>query len=151
MVDRKTLGAIVTGLKSAGPAARDLVASRLRDLLEADQLRGNEFRTVVRTLIDCALAETDPVAKESMFNALSSVSGKPAAAGVNWDPVASCLGDLDPGCLEHALLILGFSAEAKYEARVAQYLSSPDATIRSTAAEALALLDADKKQRACNN
>jgi hypothetical protein len=147
MVGSKRLHRLLAELHADAPKARDLAASEITDLIEAGQISENEFTTTVRALIDRAVAETDPVARESMFNALSSTSGLPVAAEVNWDPIAASLARLGADSLEHALLILGFSGDAKYRAIIERYLRSPNATIRSTAAEALAVLDAERKQR----
>jgi len=65
---------------------------------------------------------------------------------VTWDTVAASLPDLDLACLEHALVILGFSRDPKYRAKVELYLASPDENIRQTASEALALLDAEPQK-----
>jgi hypothetical protein len=142
MLGTKRLDELVARLKSGSPASRDLAASEIADCLEADQLQEKELKTAVRSLIDAALAEKDPVVKESMFNALSSAE----ASRINWDPIAASLKDLDATCLEHALVILGFSGNQRYRPAVERYLRNPDETIRVTASEALALLDAGQKR-----
>jgi len=74
MRDSKGTRELIAKLKSGDPASRELAASELADLAEADQLRGEEYQVAVRALIDAALAEKDAVVKESMFNALSSAA-----------------------------------------------------------------------------
>jgi hypothetical protein len=134
-------------LKSAHLRTRELAAEELADFLEAGLLNKNEFRRVVRTLVGTALAETDPDVKESMFNALSSASMAPTVSSVNWDPIASSLDSLDPACLEHAFVILGFSGDTKYRTKIKRYLTHPDETIRLEAADALSQLNPVKKPK----
>jgi hypothetical protein len=137
MSDKIVIGKLLVQLKSDNPHTRDIAAAELTDLIEADYLNKREFKQVVQTLLQSALTETDWSAQESMFNALSSASEAPAAETVNWDPIASSLDRLNPACLEHAFVILGFSGNPKYRTKIKHYLTHPDETIRLQASEAL--------------
>jgi hypothetical protein len=146
MLDSKRIYDLVRKLKAGDRASRDRAASEIADWIEANQLRDDEFNTVVGALMDTALLEKDTVVKEGMFNALSSAGTSPQARAIDWDPIAASLEELDAVCLEHALVILGFSRSPKYRTRIEKYLGSSDETVRLTAAEALALLDAGQRK-----
>src|SRR5205823_2354491 len=143
------LNRVLAKLSLPRPASRDRAAAEIADLLDADALDGAQVETAARSLMEAALREAEPAARESMFNALSSASMAPSGDRVNWDPVASSLDGLRDGCLEHALVILGFSRNAQYRPKIEQYLRHKDETIRTTAAEALTVLGTGKRPKAC--
>ncbi len=138
--------ALLDQLESADPRGRDLAASYLSDLLEANYPKERDFKRIVGKLIRSALAETNPEAQESMFFALSSAANSRWTVKIDWSPVAAVLGDLDTACLEHALIVLGSSGNPEYKAFIAPYLSHSDETIRTTASDALAEIDWRTKQ-----
>src|SRR5262249_14962287 len=108
---------------------------------EGKQFTPEELQTIVPALMEAADGETDAVARESIFNALSSASMAYPGAEIDWSPIADSLAGLTPDCLEHALLALGFSGHSIYRARIEPYLNPPKKTIRETAAEALSPLE----------
>ncbi len=140
MSDRKRASALVAGLQSKDARARDLAAARLGDWLETGSPDARQLRAAAEALLAGALAEPDAIAKESMFNALSSAAASPKARGIDWSPLAEALGTLAPDELEHALVVLGFSGDARYRPRVAPFLRHPDADVRAGAADALRVL-----------
>ncbi len=127
-------------LHAADSRARDVAAAEIGDLLEADQLGEKDFKSAVRVLMKAALAERDPEAKESMFNALSAAATSTRSWPMNWDPIVAALPNLAPDCLEHALVIVGFSGDAKYRPRIDPFLNHPDSDVRQEALDALQML-----------
>lgn len=144
MIKRTKL--LVKKLHAKEVAAREEAAEQLAYLLEADVLRGPVFTRTVKTLLASALSETDPTARESMFNALSSAPSGLDFSTVDWDPLAAVLDNLETDCLEHALVILGATGDTRYRGRIEKVRHHRDATIRLTAAEALEELDAVRRQ-----
>jgi hypothetical protein len=137
----KTLDDLVKRLKAPQARTRDLAAAELGDWIESDQLAEKDFRNIVSALVEAALNEKHANAKESMFNALSSAStARPKGYGA-WEPIAQSLASLDVACLEHALLILGWSANPQFRHAIQPYLKHSDQTIRETAADALQMLE----------
>jgi len=130
----------VAQLDSADPRIRDLAAAEIGDLLEADVVSEAEFQSLAPLLIARAVAEKDPDVKEGLFHAISSSAVEKLSGPINLDPIAASLEELDVGCLEHALYILGFSGNSKYRKRLKQFVSHADEDIRRDAADALMLL-----------
>src|SRR5262249_31034378 len=117
---------LVSRLFSGNARARDEAAAKLADWLEGKQFTPEELQTIVAALMEAADGETDAVARESIFNALSSASMAYPGAEIDWSPIADSLAGLTPDCLEHALLALGFSGHAIYRDRIEPYLKHPD-------------------------
>lgn len=132
---------LVGQIESTRSRGRESAADQLADWLEACQLSDSDFIRVVEALLVAADREPDDVARESIFNALSSASMSNPGAPIDWSSVASSLESLAPDCLEHALLALGFSGNADFKSRIEQYLKHPDEVIRETASEAISTLD----------
>ena len=143
----------LTSLKSGDPKERFLAAAEIGDYLEANCLDKKSLRGVIHALIPVALGETDDFAKESLFNALSTALEVTDVPGVDWDPIAQELSDLPLTCLEHAVAILGFSGNPKYRSKIKSFLTHPDEDVRSTADDALKVLDGlhKKKQKVAHN
>jgi hypothetical protein len=131
-------------MHAADPRERDLAAAELGDLFEADYLQERDFVMAIPKLIQAALAESDPVAKESMFDALSSAATLEKAGLVTWEPIAAHIEELAPDCLEHALVILGFTGDVKYRPVIKPFLRHPDKYIQEEAREALLMLSYSK-------
>jgi hypothetical protein len=146
---RHNLDVLLGKLTVVDPTVRDLAASDLGDLLEADYLRGKTLRRVVNTLIDAAVGENDAVVRESLFNALSSAIAIPETKGAKWNVLLSSPAQLDDDCLEHSFVIVGFLKEPRYRSKVEPYLEDLKVRLRSAAADALALLESpeDKARR----
>src|SRR5436853_4561881 len=123
-------------LKSADPQTRDLAAAELGASLEAGVVKAERLADVVHTLTGAALGETDATAREQMFDALSFASSLPGASDLDWDPIAATVDELPTDCLEHALIILGDSGQARYRPKIERYLTHPDEDIRTTARDA---------------
>lgn len=132
---------LLARLESKDARCRDVAAAEIGDLMEADYLTKRDYRKAVKSLIAAIERETDLDAKESMFNALSFASSSDNAAAINWDPIADRLDALDVACLEHALIILGDSGNAKYKPLLKRFLDHGNEVIASTAADALKTLD----------
>ena len=130
-------------LKSADPKTRDLAAAEIGDYLEADRLSPPCLQRAVHTLMTFAFRESDETARESIFNALSIASECSDTSGIDWGPIAARLDELPVDCLEHALVILGFSGNPKYRTKIRSFLSHPDESIRATAADSMAMLASD--------
>ena len=129
--------AILSELRSDVATVRDQAASEAADYFEAGQLSENQYRTLVHELLKVAADESNRVAKESIFNALSSASMSGMAQAINWDPIANRMDELDLNCLEHALVILGFSKRAKYRKTIERFVQHSDRDISTAATEAL--------------
>lgn len=129
-------------LHSDDPHVRDLAAAEIADYLQADLVPSVSLGKISRTLLAAALTETDETSRESLFNALSTAAEVSDTSDFDWAPLAERLDDLSVDCLEHALVILGFSGNRRYRAQVEKYLSHPFEGIRAAAADALAMLDA---------
>jgi len=112
-------------LKAEDPEVRDLAAAEIGDLLEADMVPLPVCRWLMPILVERAIAEPDLWVQERLFSAISSASVEVLSGGLNWDPIAADLNRLDPACLEHALDILGFSANAKYRKMIRGFLKHP--------------------------
>ena len=128
---------ILSELRSNVALVRDQAASEAADYFEAGQLSENQYRTLVYELLTIAASEADRDAKDSIFNALSSASMSAMAQAINWDPIALVVDDLDVNCLEHALVILGFSRQSKYRKTIERFVRHPDRDIGVAATEAL--------------
>ena len=146
MAKSDNFDAILARLDSDDSSCRDVAAAEIGDLMEVDYLNAKDYRKVVKKLLAAVRQESDWNAKESMFDALSFASSSKHAGAINWDPIARSLDDLDVACLEHALIILGDSGDAKYKARIRPYLHHPDETIATTAADALKTIDWKQRQ-----
>jgi hypothetical protein len=131
---------LLPGVHAADPRTRDLAAAEIADLLEAGQVGEKEFNSAVPTLIQAALVERDPDAKESLFNALSAAATATRTWPVDWTPIAASLADLEPDCLDHALVILGFSGDRTYRHQIEPFLKHANKAVRSEAMEALRML-----------
>jgi HEAT repeat protein len=131
---------LLSRVHAADPRTRDLAAAEIADLLEADQLGEKEFKEAIPELIQAAFAERDPDAKESLFNALSAAATATKTWPVDWDSIAERLTELGPDCLDHALVILGFSGDKKYSAQIKPFLSHSDKDVRDEAVEALKMI-----------
>jgi hypothetical protein len=134
------LNDLLARLKSEQASVRDLAAAEIGDLFEYDQLDEREFKKAVHTLVPLALAETDPNAKESMFNALSEAGTATRRWPIDWHPLALQMASLTPDCLIHVLVILGFSGETAYRAMIEPFLRHPDETVRTETQETLKML-----------
>ena len=128
---------ILSKLQSDDPVSRDEGASEAADWFESGHLSEGHYKTLVQELLAKGTAEPDPVAKESLFNALSSASMCAMNQTINWEPVTRAIAGLDLQCLEHALVILGFSKNPKYRSEIERYLTHPDPDICRIAAESL--------------
>jgi hypothetical protein len=138
---------LVTRLANEDPQVRDLAASEIGDLLEADVVHPPEFRWLMPILIDRAVAEKDLTVKESLLFALASASAEKLSGNVNLDPIAADIHQFDVACLDHALDILGFSGNARYRKVIKAFLTHPDESVRRAATDALEVLDAIGRQR----
>jgi HEAT repeat protein len=134
------LDGLLTRLQSEDPSARDLAAAEIGDLFEYDQLDEREFKKAVHTLIPLALTDKNANARESMFNALSEAAEATGSWRVDWQPIAAELHSLTPDCVEHALVILGFSGEARYRATIRPFLRHADERFQTAADDALKML-----------
>lgn len=127
-------------LKSADPQGRTLAAAEMGDYLEGDRLSPASLKRVLKSLLHSALAETDSTARESLFNAISTAAECSDTNAFDWSPMIARLDELPVDCLEHALVVLGFSGNPKYRTIIKSLLSHPDESIRAGATEALSLL-----------
>lgn len=144
MSGRKELSGLLARLRSDDAHSRDLAAAYLGDWLETNPSDGRKFQSVVHALIQAALAESDPVAKESMFNTLSTAAVAPNAREIDWQPLVASLNELTSDCLEHALVILGFSGKSEYRTQVEPFRRHSEEDVRQAAIEALQMLDGKK-------
>jgi hypothetical protein len=142
MVEKTAVHHLIAALHAQDARTRDKGAAELGDLVEAGQLDEHTFKLAVRTLLHTALAETDSVARESMFHALSTAAAVAKTWKIDWKPLAARLDDLEPDCLEYALVILGFSGDPHFSERIAPYQTHADEAIRVAATEALRMLGA---------
>jgi hypothetical protein len=115
-------------------------------LIQANYLTKAELRRVAKRLLQSARAESDPRAKESAFNGLSEASMVGGSEPGIADAVAQLIDDLPTDCLEHGLVILGFSGEPKYKAKLRAYLTHEDEDIRETARASLAQIEHEEKK-----
>jgi len=141
------LRSLVTRLADEDPRVRDLAASEIGDLLEADVVQPHEFRWLMPILIDRVVAEKDSTVKESLLFALASASVEMLSGNVNLDPIAADMHQLNAACLDQALDLLGFSGNARYRKVIKTFLTHPDEDVRRAAADALEVLDAIGSQR----
>src|SRR5438876_1489125 len=109
MAKKINFNSMLARLDSADADARDLAAAELTDLIEANYFSKSELERVATRFLRAAKRESDPWVKETMFNGLSEASIVSGGAAVDADAVAEMLDELSPDCLEHALIILGFS------------------------------------------
>jgi hypothetical protein len=130
-------------LKSTDAQVRDVAAAEIADCLEADGLTPASLGRVLRTLMKFALAENDASARESLFNALSTAAEVSDTSMADWDPIAARMHELPVDCLEHVLVILGFSGNRKYRVKIKDFLSHTDDSIRSSAQDAFEMLAPD--------
>jgi HEAT repeat protein len=144
MAGGKIVRELLSRLQAVDPQERDLAAAELGDLFEADYLKRQEFEKAVPIIMQAALAESDPDAKESLFDALSSAATLENAAFVNWEPIAAHIKELTPDCLEHALVILSFTGDVKYRPVIEPFLRHPSKDIRQDARDALRMLSASE-------
>jgi hypothetical protein len=146
MAERIDLNPMLARLGSLDARSRDLAAAELTDLIQANYLMKAELKRVAKRLLQSAGAEKDPSAKESAFNGLSEASmvggSEPAVAAA----VAKLLDDLPTDCLEHGLVILGFSGEPKYKSQLRAFLTHEDEDIRETARASLAQIEHEEKK-----
>jgi hypothetical protein len=140
MADSGITKSLIARLHSSDCRSRDVAAAESGDYFEAEQLNAAGYQSLVNALIPAALAEQDPVVRESMFNALSSAAAYPKATLIDWHPIADRLPDLPQDCLEHALVILGFSGDGSYLPRIEPLLDHPDKDIRRYVADAVNML-----------
>jgi hypothetical protein len=125
---------------------RDLAAAELTDLIQTNYLTKAELKRVAKRLLQSASTECDPSAKESAFNGLSEASMVGGSQAVDAAAVAQMIDDLPTDCLEHALVILGFSGEPKYQSKVRAYMTHGDEDIRETARASLAQIEHEEKK-----
>lgn len=131
---------LLARLHSDQPSVRDLAAAEIGDFFEYDQLNEPNFKKAVHTLIPLALGESNPSARESMFNALSEAGTATRSWPIDWRPLAAQMASLTPDCLVHVLAILGFSRDTEYRAAIKPFLRHPDEGVRTEAQEALKML-----------
>jgi Mg/Co/Ni transporter MgtE len=138
ILPRKQVQALLSRLGTQKARDREVAAAEIGDYLEAGAIGPGDYPFLVHELMEAALRETDPDARESLFNALSEASLSQKSGEIDWDPIWVALDELPADCLEHALVILGSARQPRYRAKVEKYLSYPDEGVRETAAAALA-------------
>jgi hypothetical protein len=133
-------------LGSLDAREREQAAAELTDLIQANYLTKAELKRVAKRLLQSARTESDPSAKECAFNGLSEASMVGGSEPVVADAVAQMFNNLPTDCLEHALVILGFSGEPQYKAKLRTYLAHEDEDIRETARASLAQIEHEEKK-----
>src|SRR4051812_17375920 len=106
----------LASLRSEDPKERDAAASVMSDYFDNQQLDEVAYRSLVTSLLHQSTVEHDPVVTESIYYALATASMSSYSALIDWSLIAAAMPNLDLQCLEHALVILGFSGQPQYRA-----------------------------------
>lgn len=97
-----------------------------------------DLRGAAEALLNAALVEKDPEARDTMFHALVNAICSDHSLDVSWETLRAALPSLDTRCLASALLILGFSHDPKYIEAIERYRNHATQNVREAATEALA-------------
>jgi hypothetical protein len=146
MSNNEEVRRLVNSLKAENASERERAAAELSDFIESRQLSDALLRTVLESLLRAVVSEIDPSVRETMCNALSSGYYSPVCQQIDWAPLLAALDTFDDDCLEHALVILGFTSDTKYRVALRRFLNHPENKIRETAQASLDELSNSSKQ-----
>jgi hypothetical protein len=128
---------LLSRLTDPSAQVRDRAYEEIGDLFETHPWDQSAV-AAVKALAQQVSAEQDPVALESLLNALVRAASRGEAVPTRYyDPLVSSIPNLPGHLLPYAFEVLALTHDRRFEPLLAQYTADPSPGIREAAQEAL--------------
>jgi HEAT repeat protein len=128
---------LLSRLTDPSAQVRDRAYDEIGDLLETHPWDQSAL-AAVKALAQQVSTEQDPVALESLLNALVRAASRGEAGPTTYyDPLVSSIANIPGHLLPYAFEVLAQTHDRRFEPILAQYASDPSPGVREAAREAL--------------